>query len=56
MTFFSNNEELLAKMQAGGAQFDIIMPSDYMVTTMRKLDMLEKTGSCQDPQCKIHQC
>lgn len=34
---FSNNEELLAKMQAGGAQFDIIMPSDYMVTTMRKL-------------------
>ena len=49
---FSNNEELLAKMQAGGAQFDIIMPSDYMVTTMRKLDMLEKL----DLQCKIYQC
>lgn len=39
---YSNNEELLAKMQAGGAQFDIIQPSDYMVTTMIQLKMLEK--------------
>lgn len=39
---YSNNEELLAKLQAGGAQFDIIQPSDYMVTTMIKLNMLEK--------------
>ena len=46
---FSNNEELLAKMQAGGAQFDIIMPSDYMVTTMRKLDMLEKLDLAKIP-------
>lgn len=53
---FSNNEELLAKMQAGGAQFDIIMPSDYMVTTMRKLDMLEKLDLAKIPIAKIHQC
>ena len=52
MTFFSNNEELLAKMQAGGAQFDIIMPSDYMVTTMRKLDMLEKLDLAKIPNAK----
>ncbi len=39
---FSSNEELLAKMQAGGAQYDIIQPSDYMVTTMLELKMLEK--------------
>ncbi len=39
---FSNNEELLAKMQAGGGQYDVIQPSDYMVATMVKLGMLEK--------------
>lgn len=49
---FSNNEELLAKMQAGGAQFDIIMPSDYMVTTMRKLDMHEKLDLAKIPNAK----
>ena len=49
---FSNNEELLAKMQAGEAQFDIIMPSDYMVTTMRKLDMLEKLDLAKIPNAK----
>ena len=26
---FANNEELLAKLQAGGAQYDVIQPSDY---------------------------
>ena len=39
---FANNEELLAKLQAGGAQYDLIQPSDYMVSTMIKLNMLEK--------------
>ena len=39
---FANNEELLAKIQAGGAQYDLIQPSDYMVSTMIKLGMLEK--------------
>ena len=39
---FANNEELLAKIQAGGAQYDLIQPSDYMVSTMIKLSMLEK--------------
>ncbi|WP_302221827.1 polyamine ABC transporter substrate-binding protein [Acidaminococcus timonensis] len=39
---FANNEELLAKLQAGGAQYDLIQPSDYMVSTMIKLDLLEK--------------
>ncbi len=39
---FANNEELLAKIQAGGALYDVIQPSDYMVTTMRKLGLLEE--------------
>lgn len=46
---YSNNEELLAKMQAGGTNFDIIQPSDYMVTTMTKLKMLEKLDHSKIP-------
>lgn len=39
---FANNEELLAKIQAGSAQYDLIQPSDYMVATMLKLNLLEE--------------
>lgn len=31
---FSSNEELLAKIQAGAAGYDVIVPSDYMVEIM----------------------
>jgi len=31
---FSNNEELLAKLQAGATGYDVIVPSDYMVEIM----------------------
>ena len=33
-TNFESNEEMLATLQAGGADYDIIFPSDYMVTTL----------------------
>jgi len=49
---FANNEELLAKMQAGGGQYDVIQPSDYMVATMIKLDMLEKLNKDKMPNIK----
>jgi spermidine/putrescine transport system substrate-binding protein len=39
--FFSSNEELLAKLQAGGTGYDVIVPSDYMVSIMIKSDILE---------------
>lgn len=38
---FANNEDLLAKIKAGGGGYDLIQPSDYMVETMIKLDLLE---------------
>lgn len=38
---FSSNEDLLAKLQAGASGYDVIVPSDYMVTIMRQLDMLK---------------
>ena len=39
-TNFASNEELLATLQAGGADYDIIVPSDYMVQTMIAEGML----------------
>ena len=49
---FANNEELLAKLQAGGSQYDVIQPSDYMVTTMTKLGLLEKLDKEAIPNAK----
>jgi spermidine/putrescine transport system substrate-binding protein len=37
---FTSNEELLARIQAGGAGYDVIVPSDYMVEIMIELDLL----------------
>jgi spermidine/putrescine transport system substrate-binding protein len=37
---FSSNEDLLAKLQAGATGYDLIVPSDYMVSIMRELELL----------------
>ena len=39
---FASNEELYAKLKSGGATYDIIIPSDYMVSRLIKENMLEK--------------
>jgi spermidine/putrescine transport system substrate-binding protein len=39
-TNFDSNETLLATLQAGGADYDIIVPSDYMVQIMIEEGML----------------
>lgn len=39
---FQNNEELFAKLSAGGADYDVIIPSDYMVSRLIENDMLAK--------------
>jgi len=39
-TNFDSNETLLATLQAGGANYDIIVPSDYMVQIMISENML----------------
>lgn len=38
---YTSNEELLAKVQAGGGGIDVAVPSDYMVSIMAKLELLE---------------
>jgi len=37
---YANNEELFAKLKAGNPGYDVIFPSDYMIETMTKLNML----------------
>ncbi len=50
--FYSSNEDLLAKMQAGKFQYDIIQPSDYMVDIMTKLDYLAELNKENIPNIK----
>ncbi len=40
ITTFSSNEEVLAKLQAGFTGYDVIVPSDYMVSIMSQLGLL----------------
>ncbi|MEG0750907.1 MAG: spermidine/putrescine ABC transporter substrate-binding protein [Oscillospiraceae bacterium] len=40
-TTFASNEEMYAKIKSGGAQYDILIPSDYMIARMVNEDMLE---------------
>jgi len=37
---YASNEDMLAKLQAGGSGYDVIVPSDYMVSIMIKRGML----------------
>ncbi len=39
---YATNEELYAKLKGGGTNYDIIIPSDYMIARMIKEGMLEK--------------
>lgn len=50
--FYSSNEELLAKLQAGGTGYDVIVPSDYMVSIMVKSNVLEPLDMSKIPNFK----
>lgn len=41
-TNFATNEELYAKLKGGGATYDIIIPSDYMISKMIKENMVQE--------------
>lgn len=41
-TTFQSNEELFAKLSGGGAAYDVIIPSDYMISRLIEKGMLEK--------------
>ncbi|HZX21465.1 MAG TPA: spermidine/putrescine ABC transporter substrate-binding protein, partial [Clostridia bacterium] len=39
---FSTNEDMYVKLKSGGAGYDVVFPSDYMIERMIKEDMLVK--------------
>jgi spermidine/putrescine-binding protein len=41
VSLFSKNEELLAKLQSGSADFDVVVPSDYMVHRLIKQKLVK---------------
>ncbi len=41
-TNYATNEELYAKLKGGGTTYDIIIPSDYMISKMITEDMIQK--------------
>ena len=41
VSLFSKNEELLAKLQAGATDYDIVVPSDYMVQRLVRQKLLQ---------------
>jgi len=38
---FGSNEEMLAKLQAGGAGWDVFIPTNYTISTYTELDLIE---------------
>src|SRR3972149_7079513 len=41
MDAFGSNEEMLAKLQAGGTGWDAFVPTNYTITTYVELDLIE---------------
>lgn len=53
MDYYDSSEALLAKLKAGAAgQYDLIVPADYVVTILRKLDLVEKLDTARIPNLK----
>jgi len=46
---FGSNEELLAKLQGGAAGYDVIVPSDYMVSILIKQGLLAELDQMKIP-------
>lgn len=46
---YGSNEDLLAKLQAGGQGYDVIVPSDYMVAVMAKSDVIQELDLSKIP-------
>ena len=41
-TNFDSNEDMYAKLKSGGANYDIVVPSDYIIERLRDEGLLEK--------------
>lgn len=52
MENYSSNEEMLAKLLAGGGDYDLIQPSEYTVEAMIKENLLEPLDHAKIPNLK----
>lgn len=52
-TTFASNEEMYAKLKSGGALYDVIIPSDYMISRMISEGMLEKLDFSNIPNISL---
>lgn len=52
-TTFATNEELYAKLAGKGANFDVIIPSDYMIAKLISKNMLYKPDFSKMPNTKL---
>lgn len=51
-TNYASNEDMYAKLKSGGANYDVIIPSDYMVQRLINEDMLQKIDFSNIPNYK----
>ncbi len=51
-TTFATNEELYAKLKGGGVSYDVIIPSDYMISKMINEGMVQKIDFDNVPNFK----
>jgi spermidine/putrescine transport system permease protein len=49
---FSSNEEMLAKLMAGGSQYDLVVASDYMVEILTKQSLIQEIDINNIPNFK----
>jgi spermidine/putrescine transport system substrate-binding protein len=49
LTIFGSNEEMLAKLQAGGTGWDVLVPTNYTFETYGKLGLLEPLDIAKIP-------
>lgn len=49
---FATNEDMYVKIKSGGSSYDVIFPSDYMLTRMLEEGMLEKIDLAKIPNAK----
>ena len=52
-TEFQNNEEMYAKIKSGGSSYDVIIPSDYMISRMINENMLEELDFSNIPNYSL---
>lgn len=51
-TTFDSNESLYSKLASGGASYDVIVPSDYMVSKLKDEGLIEKLDFSNIPNFK----